>query len=176
MAHISSNTLKDTLKKTINAGADRKRAAESAFDNLVDSLYQVETAHANTTSGSGVVNLSVTQPANSYIEDIAVVCTSNAAFDTAHIGTRVGTTQGGTQILNVSHSITGSTTATTVGTGTSTVAKTQLALQGNAVLDITAGQAYTATARTIHTQVSASDGGFKNNNGEFTVAVSYIQL
>jgi len=176
MSHVSSNTLKDSLKRTINAGANRKRAAESTFNNLVDSLYQVETAHANTTSGSGVVNLSVTQPANSYIEDIAVICTSAAAFDTAHIGTRVGTTVGGTQILNVSHSLTGSTTAMTVGTGTSTVAKTQLALKGEAVLDLTAGQAYTATARTIYTQVSASTDGFTNNSGEFTVAVSYIQL
>ena len=177
MAHVSKNALLGTLNNTINASANLKTATKNAYQDLTDSLYQVEVAHATTVSESGVVNLSTVQPANSFLEDVIVICTSNAAFDSAELGVRVGTALGGTQILNSTASLEpGSSTATTAGVGTSIHDKIRASLEGNATITLTAGQVYTATERTIHTQVSASTGGFTDNNGEFTVAMKYIQL
>lgn len=179
MSHVTKNALKNTLKKTINAGANRKASIESAYTDLVDSLYQVEVAHANTVSGSGVVNLSVTQPANSFIEDVIIICTANAAFSTSGLGARVGTSAGDGTILNSFVCLEpNSSTGINAGVGTSIHDKIRLSLAGNATISLSAGEVYTATKRTIHTQVSASVDtfGFTNDNGEFTVAVKYVQL
>lgn len=179
MAHVTKKSLQNELNNQIVGNSVTKRTGRAANANLVDSLYTTEIATGLTISESGVVTLETTQPANSFIEDIAVVCTANAAFDSAALGVRVGTTSGGAQIVNVDYSSSlepGSSTATTAGIGTSTVAKNQVALQGNKALDLVAGQAYSATERVIYTQVSASTGGFTNNSGEFTVAVKYVKL
>lgn len=179
MAHITKKSLQAQLDNQILGNSVTKRTGKAANASLVDSLYTTEIASGLTISESGVVTLQTTQPANSYIEDIAVVCTANAAFDSAELGIRVGTAEGGAQIVNVDYSSSlepGSSDATTAGIGTSTVAKTQVALQGNKALDLVAGQAYSATERVIYTQVSASTGAFTTNTGEFTAAVTYVKL
>ena len=177
MSHITKNALKDDLSRTIRANADAATAIKSTYTDLVDSLYQVEVAHANTTSGSNVVNLSTVQPANSFLEDVIVICTSTANFDTAGLGVRIGTSVGDGTIEDLRLALEPeSSTEITAGVGTSIHQKIQQSLQGNAQLVLTAGQVYTTTERTIHTQVSASTGGFEDNAGEFTVAMRYVQL
>lgn len=181
MSHVTKNALKDDLNRTIQATSNAGTSIKNTYNNLVDSLYQVEVAHANTTSGSGVVNLSTVQPANTFLEDVIIICTSGVGFDAASLGARIGTAVGGTQILEPAAASNtclepGASEAITAGVGTSIHDKIRTSLAGNATITLKAGSVYTDTERTIHTQVSASAGGFDDNNGEFTVAMRYVQL
>ena len=101
MSHVTKNALKDDLNRTIQATSNAGTSIKTTYDNLVDSLYQVEVGHANTTSGSGVVNLSTVQPANTFLEDVIVICTSGVGFDAASLGVRIGTSVGGGTIENL---------------------------------------------------------------------------
>jgi hypothetical protein len=178
MSHVTKNTLKTQLNNTAQGGANQRKAIKNAYNSLVDSLYQVETAHGNTVSESVTVNLSTIQPANSFLEDVIVICTSDASFGSSTLGTLVGTTQNGNDIVGASFSASlepASSTATTAGVGTSIHPKITTTLEGNSAITLTAGEAYTATERTIYTTVTAS-GGFNDADGEFTVAMKYIQL
>jgi len=177
MSHVTKNALKDDLNRTIQATSNAGTSIKTTYDNLVDSLYQVEVGHANTTSGSGVVNLSTVQPANTFLEDVIVICTSGVGFDAASLGVRIGTSVGGGTIENLYNALEpASSEAITAGIGTSIHGKIQASLAGQAALTLEPGTVYSATQRTIHTQVSASTGGFDDNNGEFTVAMRYVQL
>ena len=184
MSHVTKNALKVDLGRTIHSNAKGGDQIRTTYDNLIDSLYQVEVGHASTTSGSGVVNISTVQPANSFIEDVVIICTSAVNFDAASLGARIGTAVGGTQILgNAANSDKNfdclepaASEATTAGVGTSIHDKIRTSLAGNGTIILTAGQVYTATERTIHTQVSMSTGGFDNDFGEFTAALRFVQL
>ena len=175
MSHVTKNALKDDLNRTIQATSNAGTSIKNTYNNLVDSLYQVEVAHANTTSGSGVVNLSTVQPANTFLEDVIVICTSAVGFDAAALGVRIGTSVGDGTIENLPLALEpGSSETIAAGVGTSIHSKIQDSLGGNAPLILTAGTVYSATQRTIHTQVSASTGGFDDNDGEFTVAIPLL--
>ena len=178
MSHITKNALKDDLSRTIRANADAATAIKSTYNNLVDSLYQVEVGHTNTTSGSNLVDMAITQPANSIIEEVTVVCTSAAAYDTAQLGLTVGT--GGSLseeiIAATTNSIATNAGALALGKGFSTTNASRTAFGGGADASLVVDSPYTSTSRTITATVSGSTGGFKNNTGEFTLAVKYIQL
>ena len=80
MAHISKKHLKDELDRTINAPANLKSAIKKAYEDLVDTAIHRTPPEPDvsflTTSGSGVVNIEVVQPANTVLTDCIVLCTT----------------------------------------------------------------------------------------------------
>ena len=181
MSKLTSKNAKKTLKKNFVESKYNSyvASAHTAADNLVDSLYSQEMVAANTTSGSGLVNLPLVQPENSFIEDIIVICTADASFDAGLIGLRAGTTVGGVDIIAADdNAITGSTTAMLAGIGTSIHSKIQASLSGQAALTLVANSVYSTTERTIHVQVSHSvdGGGFDTNTGQYTGILKYVKL
>ena len=174
----SKKSLQSTLNATINGGANYKKTVKTAQADLLNTVMcSTYSDIVNTVSESGVVNIPITQPANTVIEDIIPICTTGTSHDTALIGFKVGTAEGGTQIVDaVTDAIAGSGTSVAAGQGTSIHVKIQTSMQGDAPLIIVPGAGYTATDRTIYCQVSASTGAFDTNTGAFRVIAKYYNL
>ena len=186
MAHVSKTELVNELKRTINTNATRKGSFEEAYTNLVDTA--VTTNHPDitfvttTTSGSKVLNLEVTQPANTIITGVDVVCTAAASLQSAgSVGLKIGTAVGGVELAAVSHTAYGAAgTGVVKGQICSTVAKTatmgsgsELTLTAMTAVGVLAGM--TTTDRAIHVQVSASKE-FGTNTGAFKPVITFERL
>jgi hypothetical protein len=183
MSYATSNTqnskdLLTSLNRGIAAGATRKSALETTNSVLISTVMcSTYSPAVYTTSGSNVVNIPILQPANTVIEDIIPICTLDTGHNTATIGFKVGTAEGGTQIVAaVTNAIAGSGTSVTAGQGTSIHSKITTSLQGGAALTITPGAGYSDSERTIYAQVSGSTGGFTDSNGAFKVIAKYYNL
>jgi hypothetical protein len=163
---IAQKSLLSQLDNAILGGASVKGAIRPVNSNLVGSLMCSTYSNVvNTTSGSGVVNIPIVQPANTVIEDIIPICTSDTGHDSATLGFKVGTAEGGTQIVAaVTNAISGLGTSVTAGQGASIHSKITTSLQGSGSLTITPGEGYSAYERTIYAQVSGSTGGFDTDN------------
>ncbi len=176
---IAQKSLLSQLDNAILGGSSVKGAIRPVNSNLVGSLMCSTYSNVvNTTSGSGVVNIPIVQPANTVIEDIIPVCTSAASFDTADIGFLVSSGSHGAEdvVVPVVNAIADSTTTTLPGQGSSIHNKVRQSMGGAAALIITPAAGYTATERTLYTQVSGSTGGFDNNTGAFRVIIKYYNL
>ena len=172
-------SLQSTLNATVNGGATYKTSAQSAQSDLLDTVMCSTYSNiVNTVSESGVVNIPITQPANTVIEDIIPICTADTSHDSATIGFKVGTAEGGAQVVAAVEDaiLAPAGTAVTAGAGTSIHAKVQTTMGGGAPLIITPGAGYSATERTIYAQVSASAGGFDTDTGAFRVIAKYYNL
>ena len=174
----SKKALQSTLNATINGGANYKKSVKTAQSNLLDTVMCSTYSNiVNTVSESGVVNIPITQPANTVIEDIIPICTADTSHESATIGFKVGTAEGGAQVVAaVTNAITGSGTSVAAGVGTSIHAKIQTSMDGGAPLIIAKGAGYSATERTIYAQVSASAGVFDTDTGAFRVIAKYYNL
>jgi hypothetical protein len=117
---IAQKSLLSQLDNAILGGASVKGAIRPVNSNLVGSLMCSTYSNVvNTTSGSGVVNIPIVQPANTVIEDIIPICTSGTSHDSATIGFKVGTAEGGAEVVAaVANAIAGSGTSVTAGQGT----------------------------------------------------------
>jgi hypothetical protein len=175
---IAKKSLLSQLDNIILGGAQVKNSIRPVNSNLVGSLMCSTYSNVvNTTSGSGVVNIPIVQPANTVIEDIIPICTTGTSHDTATIGFKVGTAEGGAQVVAaVNNAITGSGTSVAAGVGTSIHTKVQTSMGGGAALTIAPGAGYSATERTIYAQVSGSTGGFDTDAGAFRVIAKYYNL
>jgi hypothetical protein len=179
MAKITKSLLKTQLDSTINAPAGRKRGIQDAYNNLLDSIYTTEVASGLTVSASNTVSIEVPQPANTMIKDITVVCTSEASLGASmDTGFKVGTTAGSADVVTAVIDAINSDATVEVGKGSSTDTALTTALAGPSPLVQAVGAPYTATSRTLYCTVSSSAEAntFDDNTGEFTVAVTYIQL
>ncbi|MDA8978390.1 hypothetical protein N9F67_00805 [bacterium] len=175
---IAQKSLLSQLDNAILGGASVKGAIRPVNSNLVGSLMCSTYSNVvNTTSGSGVVNIPIVQPANTVIEDIIPICTSDTGHESATIGFKVGTAEGGAQVVAaVTNAITGLGTSVTAGQGTSANTAVRTSIQGGADIVITPGAGYSLYERTIYAQVSGSTGGFTDNNGAFRVIAKYYNL
>ena len=175
---IAQKSLLSQLDNAILGGSAIKGAIRPVNSNLVDSVMCSTYSNVvNTTSGSGVVNIPIVQPANTVIEDIIPICTLDTGHNTATIGFKVGTAEGTADVVTaVVDAIAGSGTSVTAGQGTSIHGKIQTSMQGGAPLIIIPGAGYSAYERTIYAQVSGSTGGFTDNNGAFRVIAKYYNL
>jgi len=175
---IAKKSLLSQLDNIILGGAQVKNSIRPVNSNLVGSLMCSTYSNVvNTTSGSGVVNIPIVQPANTVIEDIIPICTTGTSHDTATIGFKVGTAEGGAQVVAaVNNAITGSGTSVAAGVGTSIHTKVQTSMGGGAALTIAPGAGYSSTERTIYAQVSGSTGGFDTDAGAFRVIAKYYNL
>tara|TARA_B110000211_G_C13787020_1_gene424522 strand:- start:7 stop:546 length:540 start_codon:yes stop_codon:yes gene_type:complete len=177
---IAQKSLLSQLDNAILGGASVKGAIRPVNSNLVGSLMCSTYSNVvNTTSGSGVVNIPIVQPANTVIEDIIPICTSAASFDAASLGFLVSSGSHGAEdvVLPVVNAIAvGSSESTPPGQGSSIHGKVVTSMGGGAPLVITPAAGYTATERTLYTQVSGSTGGFDNNTGAFRVIIKYYNL
>ena len=177
---IAQKSLLSQLDNAILGGASVKGAIRPVNSNLVGSLMCSTYSNVvNTTSGSGVVNIPIVQPANTVIEDIIPICTSAASFDAASLGFLVSSGSHGAEdvVLPVVNAIAvGSSESTPPGQGSSIHGKVVTSMGGGAPLVITPAAGYTATERTLYTQVSGSTGGFNNNTGAFRVIIKYYNL
>jgi len=177
MAHISKKHLKDELDRTINAPANLKSAIKKAYEDLVDTAIHRTPPEPDvsflTTSGSGVVNIEVVQPANTVLTDCIVLCTTDAGLGAAQlVGVRVGTTAGGVDIapaVNDAFNKDGGTLSSiAAGKGTSIHTKIAASLSGSALTFAPFPAVYTATERTIHVQISSSNANtFNTDTGAF---------
>jgi len=186
MAHVTKTILTDELKRTINSNAIRRNSFEKAYIDLVDTA--VVTNHPEpdnvktTTSGSKILNMEVTQPANTILTGVDVLCTAACSYGGAgSLGVKVGTSVGGVQLAAVSHiAFNGVGGVTRKGQMCSTVAKTATAGSGSE-LTLTAmtgagvAVGLTTVDRTIHFQCSASRA-FATNTGEFKPVVTFERL
>ena len=177
---IAKKSLLSQLDNIILGGAQVKNPIRPVNSNLVGSLMCSTYSNVvNTTSGSGVVNIPIVQPANTVIEDIIPICTSAASFDTASLGFLVSSGSHGAEdvVLPVVNAIAAAdSTSTSPGQGSSIHGKIATSMGGGAPLVITPAAGYTATERTLYTQVSGSTGGFDNNTGAFRVIIKYYNL
>lgn len=177
---IAQKSLLSQLDNAILGGASVKGAIRPVNSNLVGSLMCSTYSNVvNTTSGSGVVNIPIVQPANTVIEDIIPICTSAASFDAASLGFLVSSGSHGAEdvVLPVVNAIAvGSSESTPPGQGSSIHLKVATSMGGGAPLVITPAAGYTATERTLYTQVSGSTGGFNTNTGAFRVIIKYYNL
>jgi len=174
----AQKSLLSQLDNAILGGASVKSAIRPVNSNLVGSLMCSTYSNVvNTTSGSGVVNIPIVQPANTVIEDIIPICTVGTSHDTATIGFKVGTTEGSAEVVAaVVNAIADSDTSVSAGQGTSIHNKVATSMGGPAPLIITQQAGYTSTERTIYAQVSGSTGGFTNSDGAFRVIIKYYNL
>ena len=176
---IAQKPLLSQLDNAILGGASVKSAIRPVNSNLVGSLMCSTYSNVvNTTSGSGVVNIPIVQPANTVIEDIIPICTAGASHDAASIGFKVGTTEGSEEVVAaVVNAISAASAETTAaGQGSSIHLKVATSMGGPAPLIITQQAGYTPTERTIYAQVSGSTGGFTNSDGAFRVIIKYYNL
>ena len=192
MAHVSKKKLQEALNDSINAPANRKAAIKSAYADLVDTTLVRHIPHPDisllTTSGSGVVNMEVVQPANSVITELMVLCTADTSAPAAQkVGLRIGTTPGGTEILGGtdtqnSQSFGTGITVVKKGQGCSTHPKFATQLSGSELTlkpqTATTHPLLATAERTIHIQVSASaasavNGRFDTNTGAFKPIVHF---
>jgi len=190
MAHLSKKKLKAELDKTAVGDAGYKRQIKSAYTDLVDTAVTHNPPEPDvtfsTTSGSGVVNVEMLQPANTVLTDLVVLCTSEATLASANlIGVRAGTTEGGVDIVpavnNALNKDGATLTTIAVGKGTSIHAKLAASFSGSA-LTFAAYPAVvnsTSTDRTIYVQISGSTGDtdtFSTNTGAFKPILHYERL
>jgi hypothetical protein len=175
---IAKKALLSQLDNIILGGAQVKNSVRPVNSNLIGSLMcSTYSDVVNTTSGSGVVNIPIVQPANTVIEDIIPICTLDTGHDSATMGFKVGTTEGSAEVVAaVTNAISGLGTSVTAGQGASIHSKITTSLQGSGSLTITPGAGYSAYERTIYAQVSGSTGGFTDNNGAFRVIAKYYNL
>ena len=175
---IAKKALLSQLDNIILGGAQVKNSIRPVNSNLIGSLMCSTYSNVvNTVSGSGVVNIPIVQPANTVIEDIIPICTTDTSHDTATIGFKVGTAEGGAQVVAaIVNAITSSGTSVAAGVGTSIHTKVQASMGGGAALTITPGAGYSATERTIYAQVSGSTGAFDTDAGAFRVIAKYYNL
>ena len=97
---IAQKSLLSQLDNAILGGASVKGAIRPVNSNLVNSVMCSTYSNVvNTTSGSGVVNIPIVQPANTVIEDIIPICTAGASHDAASVGFKVGTTEGSAEVV-----------------------------------------------------------------------------
>jgi len=181
MATIKKSTLLDQLGRIQSTDSNGKAKALEVNTELLDTVMcSTYSDVVNTVSGSGVVNIPLTQPANTILEDIIPICTVGASHDSGDVGFKVGNAAfGGAQIVGaVVNAIQNDSTSTSAGQGASIHTKITTALQGGAPLEVVAGAGYTATERTIYCQVSASAGPsyFKDGNGAFKVIAKYYNI
>ena len=174
----SKKALQSTLNDTLKGDANYKKSVKTAQSNLLDTVMcSTYSDIVNTVSESGVVNIPITQPANTVIEDIIPICTADTSHESATIGFKVGTAEGGAQVVEaVTNAITGSGTLVAAGVGTSIHTKIRTSMDGGADLTIVKGAGYSATERTIYAQVSASAGAFDTDTGAFRVIAKYYNL
>ena len=79
---IAQKSLLSQLDNAILGGASVKGAIRPVNSNLVGSLMCSTYSNVvNTTSGSGVVNIPIVQPANTVIEDIIPICTTGSKIE-----------------------------------------------------------------------------------------------
>lgn len=198
MAHVSKLKLQEALNKSINASAQHKKSLKAAYADLVDSTAHKTIPHPDisllTTSGSGVVTMEVVQPANSVITEIMVLCTADTSAPAAQqVGLRIGTTEGGQEILEksgpndamASASFGNAITVIKKGQGVSTHSKFATQFSGSVLTlepqtDTTTPLLATAE-RNIYVQVSASaasavNGRFDTNTGAFKPIVHFELL
>ena len=177
---IAQKSLLSQLDNAILGGASVKGAIRPVNSNLVGSLMCSTYSNVvNTTSGSGVVNIPIVQPANTVIEDIIPICTVGASHDDGDVGFKVGLSEGTDDVVSaVVNAIQNDSTSTAAGQGTSIHQKITTSMGGGAPLIITQQAGYTSTERTINAQVSASAGPsyFKDNDGAFRVIIKYYNL
>ena len=183
MAKRKLDTLKDEVRRSNpGRGASQRRTFYGSFVNVLDSTFDTATGTGLTVSESGVVTIEIDQPAKSILEEVTVVCTSEASIGSAAaLGFRVGTTAGGQDIITGGEANTASihaaTTTIGAGTGSSTLRDIQASLDGASVLEpITVNTPFSSTQRTLYAQISCSTDAFDDNVGEFAVAVKYIRL
>jgi hypothetical protein len=180
MATVTKKSLKEALDRTVKGAEPFSTVKKDAFQTLVDTAMSSTYSNVvNTTSGSGVVNIPIVQPANTVIEDIIPICTSAASFDAASLGFLVSSGSHGAEdvVLPVVNAIAvGSSESTSPGQGSSIHGKVATSMGGGAPLVITPAAGYTATERTLYCQVSGSTGGFATNTGAFRVIAKYYNL
>tara|TARA_R110002167_G_scaffold337731_1_gene545234 strand:+ start:66 stop:608 length:543 start_codon:yes stop_codon:yes gene_type:complete len=178
---ITKKDLLGQLKKTVQGGSNIKAQALTVHNQLLGAVQTSNSSGAvNTVSGSGIVSIPFTQPANTVLEDVVCICTSPTAHDSGKIAFQAGTTVGGVDIAAaVVDAIATTGTSTTLGQGTSIHAKVTTALQGNAPMVLVAGACGPfSTDRTLYGQVSASVGPsyFTTGTGEFKVIAKYYNV
>lgn len=176
---IAKKALLSQLDNIILGGAQVKNSIRPVNSNLIGSLMcSTYSDVVNTTSGSGVVNIPIVQPANTVIEDIIPICTAGVAHDEASIGFKVGISEGTADVVAavVDAISLASAETTAAGQGTSVNTAVRTSMQGGADIVITPGAGYSATERTIYAQVSGSTGGFDTDAGAFRVIAKYYNL
>ena len=101
MATTPKLVLKKEIEKTLQGDANFVRSAKAAYGSLLDStMCSTYSEVVNTTSGSGNVDIVFTQPANTVLEDIVVICTSQATRERAAVTFVCGNAAfGGQQIV-----------------------------------------------------------------------------
>ena len=181
MATVNKTILLDQLGRVPGTDSNGKTKALEVNTQLLDTVMcSTYSEVVNTVSGSKVVDISITQPANTVLEDLIVICTAASAHEEGTLSFTAGNAaHNGEQIVAfTSKSLTDLGTSTAVGQGASIHNKVTTALQGGASHAIVAGAGYTSTDRTIFTRVSASAGpaGFQDNNGAFKVIAKYYNL
>tara|TARA_R100000005_G_C4997051_1_gene203826 strand:+ start:1593 stop:2141 length:549 start_codon:yes stop_codon:yes gene_type:complete len=125
----------------------------------------------NTTAGDSDNIGEFTQPANTIITDIKILCVTSPVIGTGDIGYEVGTSSSGAQIVaaQTDEILDG---GTTVVVGNVTV--TSLVLQTQDATTAPASVQYTSAERTIYCNITNTQDA--TTQGSFTFIIEYVQV
>tara|TARA_Y100001970_G_scaffold293342_1_gene439548 strand:+ start:736 stop:1242 length:507 start_codon:yes stop_codon:yes gene_type:complete len=141
---------------------DSKGIKQASGKGIVGGLYQLHTRLVVDSDGNELVttsNAGVVQPAKSVLIGATFLVTTQLASTAGVWGCRIGTAQGGGQLMALdTDSLSASSATVDAGVGTSTHAAIKTSLQGNATLVVVADSGYSATARTIYPEIVCAAG------------------
>jgi hypothetical protein len=125
----------------------------------------------NTTAGDSPAIGEFTQPANTIITDIKILCVTAPTIGTGDIGYEVGTSSSGAQIVAaVTDEILDGGTTVAVGS----VTTTSLVAQTQSTTSAPASAQYTAAERTIYCNITNTVDA--TTAGSFTFIIEYVQF
>ena len=141
---------------------DSKGLKQAGGKGMCGVLYQLNTRLVVDSDGNELVttgNNGVIQPAKSVLIGATFVVTTQLASTAGVWGCRIGTAQGGGQLMALDDdSLSASAATVAAGVGTSTHSAITTSLQGQATLVVVADSGYSATARTIYPEVVCGAG------------------
>ena len=141
---------------------DSKGIKQASGKGMAGVLYQLHTRLVVDSDGNELVttnNAGVVQPAKSVLIGATYLVTTQLASTAGVWGCRIGTAQGGAQLMTLDdNSLSASSATVDAGVGTSTHGALATSLSGGATLVILADSGYTATERTIYPEIVCDAG------------------
>jgi hypothetical protein len=177
MANVDPKGLAQSLTNLTRGDANYVNKAAIVHTNLVDSLYNFETVTVVPTSASlSTVFPKITIPAKSIITDYGIIATEDVGLDAGAVGTKIGTTSGGSELIesDVDNLCAAGTEILRTGTGSFVDATLTANVGGNICITASADTQYIASETDVFITITTT-AGF-DGDGEVAGMVKYIKL
>ena len=161
----------------LTKGNDLAKAAQSIHTNVIDSLYNFEvTTVTPITASTSTTFPAIVIPAKSIITDYGIIATSDVGLDAGEVGTKIGTTSGGSELIesDVDNLCGAGTEILRAGTGSFIDATLTTNVGGEIALTASADTQYIASETKVYFTITTT-AGF-DGDGEVKGIIKYIKL